>query len=499
MKQFRLFGVLALALAISMPAFAETQTVKVSGSIDAYWAYRADFDLSEGNDVALVPVNGTTVEALGFDADSHNGQGAQSDSANFWFSLVQVEVAADLTDNVAVVVNLFNQRDWNATSFAASSSGFTTAQDDEFDVGVDLAYIELKQIFYEPLSVVVGRFDIEFGRGFVLGNWNIQDPNSSLTLDEYSAVTSYDGGYAVLDFNPWTVHFVGLNLRQGAVNAEDDRNFFFTNINYQFSEYNAEWELYFGYDHNRIADTSGAAVGSTREAAKDSSTYLVGTRAQYDPIEPLTLGAEVGFQFGQQETATTTGVLAGPTPAGQSREAWAFDLFGEYRWSEHAYTPYVGLEYVYLGGDQTDTTEYEGWNGLFRSPTYGIINDYLETYYQTALVGDSSTSTNHQHLSVSGGFAPMDDLKIDGVFYWFWTEEDVFNTTGSVSSENVGQEKGSELDIFLTYDYTEDVTFGVSFAWFFPGEIYDQASKGTFNGPLNDEATAITGHVGVAF
>lgn len=500
MNKLKALGIFALALAMTAPAFAETQTVKVSGSLDVYWASRENFDLSDGNDVALVPVGNTTQGS----SVGNNARGATSDSAQFWFSVVQVEIAADLTDNVSVVVNLFNQRDWNANLFDDNSGvGYSTSNaTDEFDIGVDLAYVQMKEIFYAPLTLTIGRQDIEFGRGFIIGNWNIQDPNNGLTLDEYSAVTSYDAVVAALDFDPWTIHFASVFADQNSINSNDDRIVYIANVNYQFSEYNAEWEGYFMHDHQRVGDSTAASVPPTvNESVRTNTTYVVGTRAQYDPIEPLTLGGEVAYQFGQYFATTSTGVLVGTD--GQQRDAWALDLFGEYRWSDHVYSPYVGLEYVFLSGDDpaadNNNSDHKGWNGLFRSPTYGVIYDYLETYYQTALVGDAAQSDNHQHLAINSGFMPMDDLSIDGTFYIFWTDEDVISTTGGNSGENVGTFAGNELDVQVTYDYTEDVTFGLGLAWFFPGDIYDDAHGGSYTNSLNDTATAVTASVGVTF
>ena len=55
MKLGKALFVLALAVLIAAPAYAETQNVKVSGSIDAYWFYRGDYDLRDNNDVGVVP------------------------------------------------------------------------------------------------------------------------------------------------------------------------------------------------------------------------------------------------------------------------------------------------------------------------------------------------------------------------------------------------------------------------------------------------------------
>ena len=34
-----------------------------------------------------------------------------------------------------------------------------------------------------------------------------------------------------------------------------------------------------------------------------------------------------------------------------------------------------------------------------------------------------------------------------------------------------------EVDLVLSYDYTEDVTIGANIGWFFPGSGFDKANK----------------------
>jgi hypothetical protein len=509
MKHLRILGVFALALAFSGIAIAETQTVKVSGSVDAKWIYKENFDLRDNNDTSVVPLTGTIPGQGGGAAGAPNDETVSNDGADWFMSTVQVEIAADLTDNVSTVINLFNQRDWNANTYDAGV-GATASSNvaNEFDLGVDLAYVTLKEAFYAPLTLTLGRQDIEFGRGLIFGNWQIQDPQSTIIADEFSAVTSFDAARATLDFEPWTIDFVWANIAggQGDANDEDDRNFWFTNVNYKFSEYNAVWEAYLGVDaDNATADNTVPA--SATVTARSNETYVIGTRAQFDPVSNMTLGAEGAYQWGKSATTVVA-------TESVDREAWMFNVFGEYRWADHAYKPYVGLEYFFSSGDERTSTgaatgSNEGWNGLFRSPTYGVIHDYLETYYQTALVsgttaaGDSSSATNLQTFFISGGFAPMEDLKIDGKYYWFFTDEDVFSGTGG-ANQNVGTDLGTELDVNVTYDYTEDVTFTLGLAWFFPGDVYEgantSATPGANNfGELDATASQVVTGVNVTF
>lgn len=484
MKHLKVVAFIALALAIAAPAFAETQTVKVSGSLDAYHLYRRNLDLRDNNDQGSVP-NGGTVETT-TDTTGELNNGAEAD--NFFMSIAQVEVAADLTDNVSVVIRLVNQRDWNARAFEGSGANIAADdenQADEFDVVVDLAYAQMKEIFYAPLTLTIGRQDLWFGRGMIIGA-NYQDPNDGISANEFTAITSFDAIRATLDFNPWTIDWVYAIVDENAIDTEDDNQFHFVNVNYQFSEYKAEAEAYFLASGNR-----GAIARTATTSEVNDETYVVGGRAQFDPIPQMTLGGELAYQFGDYAAAAT-----GTTQ--RDRSAWMGEVFGEYRF-ENAWNPMIGLQYVFFSGEDTassSTDEYNAWNGLFRGPTFGNIRDWQEVFYETALTGDQSGSTNQQHFAIYGSIDPMEDLTIDAWFYWFWTDEDYLSA--GTSGTQIGDEIGNELDVHITYDYTEDVAFAVWLAWFFPGDVYDNLT-GTTGGDSDATATQVVSSVKVSF
>jgi hypothetical protein len=499
----KILAVLALAVAFCAPAFAETQTVKVSGALDAYWFYRHNLDLRDGNDSGAIPesftVPASPVQGSGSSSPTANGRN-QSDGDNYFMSIAQIEVAADLTDNVSVVIRLLNQRDWNADAFRSSQQetaepegtvGIGSENDeDEFDVVVDLAYVQMKEIFYAPLTLTIGRQDLWFGRGFVLGA-NYQDHNNSIQADEFTGTLAFDAARATLDFAPWTLDFVFASIDENRHDPEDDRHFWWVNVNYQFAEYNAEAEVYGMADVDK-ATLASAATGSaltvdTPRTSADNVTYMLGTRAQFDPIPQITLGGEIAWQFGDYFSSAAA--------IERDRSALGGELFGEYRF-DNQWKPMIGLQYVFFSGDAgTSTTDdYDAWNGLFRGPTYGDIRDWQEVFYETALAVDQPAGTNQQHFAIYSSIMPLEDMKIDGFFYWFWTDEDIIS--GATTLE---QDIGNELDIHVTYNYTEDVTFGTWLAWFWPGDLFDNQIGGGTAGDTDATAFQTVSSVKVAF
>ncbi|MBI4352650.1 MAG: alginate export family protein, partial [Candidatus Omnitrophica bacterium] len=386
----------------------------------------------------------------------------RSEGDDFFMSITQVEVAADLTDNVSTVINLINQRDWNADTFGTGAS----MTSNEFDILLDLAYVQMKEIFYAPLTLTVGRQDLLFGRGFIIG-WNPQDPQGTIQADEFTQIWSFDAVRATLDFNPWTIDFVYSKINENSHDPEDDRDLYITNVNYKFSEYNAVAEGYFITELDRAT-----TAGST--GTRDNDTYTVGGRVQFDPISQITLGGELAYQFGDY--------YASASAPSRDREAWAADIFGEYRW-DYEWKPMVGIQYVLLSGEEdlsgTSTQSYGAWNGAFRGPTYGWIHEYLETYYATGQSNDQPTSQNHQHISVYGSIKPMEDLLLSAYYYYLWTHERIHSTPTDISSSSEDDELGHEVDILLTYNYTEDVTFNFMADWFIPGDFYNSPNDST--------------------
>ncbi|MCM8782459.1 MAG: alginate export family protein, partial [Candidatus Omnitrophica bacterium] len=174
MSKVKIFCILALVGLFVVPAYAEVQNVKVSGDLAARWLIRYNYDL---------------------DKDNNTSSNAADD---YLMSSAEVQVDADLTDNVSTVVRLVNQRDWNDTSAGENVAAATT----QFDVLVDLANVTLKEFVYSPLTLTIGRQDLWFGKGFIIGAKQ-RDPKNAITADEYTVINSFDAIKATLDFDPW--------------------------------------------------------------------------------------------------------------------------------------------------------------------------------------------------------------------------------------------------------------------------------------------------------
>ena len=132
---------------------------------------------------------------------------------------------------------------------------------------------------------------------------------------------------------------------------------------------------------------------------------------------------------------------------------------------------------------------------MYRGKFDSAIREFQNVYYATAqreanaastVIDQDSGASNEQQFIIMGSVKPMNSVKLDGRYAWFRAAQKITTASGTRSKD-----LGSELDLTLTYDYTEDVSFGLLAGWFFPGKYWISGQ--------DDIATDIVGTVKVAF
>jgi hypothetical protein len=487
MKLLRAICVLGLTLGLVTSVYAGTQSVKLSGDLAVRGLYRDQYTLASREE-------GWTTRT-----------GTDRNQQQWMMSTVETQIDADLTDNVSAVVRLVNQRDWNTytknitigtTAISAVATpngrGGYTENDSAFDIIVDLAYLELKEFLYSPLTLKIGRQDLWFRRGFIVGA-NQQNPDLTLSAPEYTAINSFDSIRGTLDYDPWTVDLVYANIYGNTIQSDDGIDLYGTNIGYIFDSYNAESEAYYWFKRDRQIEAL--------YKAQNNDVHCLGLRGSADPIDNWTIALEGAFQFGQTESSAIQ-------TEGRDRRAWGLNTSVECRQftNQYAWKPVLTLEYVYYSGDRhaadlddevgvtdVDADEpgvYEqrgrarhqgttlgtntGWDPMFRGKFDSAYREFIGRFYATGAFplrphlyqsyADASFTNQHQAF-ISGTVMPTDSLTCTGRFSLFWLDEDI-------STIRTDEYIGSELDINLEWDYTEDVSFGLLGAWFNPGDLY---------------------------
>lgn len=476
-------AIAAVAL-LASPAFAAVQNVKVSGKIDSTYFLRDRFDLGSGV-----------------------GENEERRHQSFALTQTQLRVEADLSDNVQTVVQLLNERVWGDT------------QTDVNMVDINLVYVTLKEFLYSPLTVVVGRQILHYGNGFIIGdggpnNRAASGSNIGNAAGDWTLATAHDAVKVILDYKPLTIDlFVSKedsNDWVGNNEKNDDVDLFGVNANYQLGDdMNSVVEAYF---FGKIDRSNNVGTGGPFE--KTDKVYVPGLRASTNPISGLNVQAEVAWQTGLK-----TYNAGGSTVVNEKRDAMGAQAIVNYQVTQEdveKYKPVVQGVYTLVSGDgspfDSDVTAsgakrgtWHGWDPMFEAQASGKIYNALFNL------------TNAHIVELSGAVTPIEDVTTKLSWTQLWADKSLDRQLGSTSGFAQGsflvqpdsstvnstsadtavtsnRHLGQEIDADLTYNYTEDVLFGLSLGVFFPGDAFAETSTVS-----RKSASQAIAHVAVTF
>jgi hypothetical protein len=378
------------------------------------------------------------------------------DQEDFLFSQIRLRFDADLTEGVSAVVQLINERVWGASD----------SYDDTNQVEMDLAYVQLNEFLYQPLTVKIGRQNIYFGNGLIVGDPNtnrliskISNSDDNPVFADLSLQKSFDAVRGTLDYAPYTIDMIYAKIDEGHTNQRDDITLWGTNVAYDWASYNGITEGYFFATDGRTGD----------QVAEDQDyTYTIGGRMQYDPNEKWTLGAEGAYQFGDANGSYMAA-------ADEHLSAFAAQAIAEYRFLND-YNAKIGLNYTYLSGNDDNGDNYSAWDPLFEDQSPAEIINIL------------FANTNMMYTTLSGSMMPREDVTLGLSWTWAKLAENLTTATTIVPPQgspaygntySIDRDKtaiGNEIDAYACYDYTEDVQIKLTGAWFMPGDLFASAN-----------------------
>jgi hypothetical protein len=468
-KKMRKFLLAMVMVVVStVPSFAAVQNVKVSGNIDSSYVARHNFDLGFG-------LTGT---------DTYD--------QSFAMTQTLLQIDADLSDNVQTVVRLINERAWGQDT--GNSTGTPAGSD---DIDINLAYVRMKELLYSPLTVEIGRMQLNYGNAFIIGANganNVGAGNIAGFAADLTKATALDAVKAIFDYKPLTIDIFAAkaasNTLTGSTGAfEDDINLYGVNANYQLGDdMNTVIE---GYFFARINESTSSGLAGAPAASVDTDKlYVPGLRASTNPISGLNVQGEVAWQRG------TKALSAGSALINADRNAFGAQAIVNYQVKQEdveKYRPVVQGVYTFVSGDSNplDTTgattpgsqtEWTAWDPMFEDQAGGKIYNALFSL------------TNAHILELSAAVSPMED--VTAKLSWTGIHLDksldrqttlgptVGNgsraviilpdgTTAPTSRITSNLDLGYEVDADLTYNYTEDVVFGVSLGVFNGGDAFE--------------------------
>jgi hypothetical protein len=440
-KRLILALVAAAAVAlITAPAFAAVQNVKVSGDLEIMPLARNSFDLKGEQ------------------------RGTNAHEENAILSFLRLRVDADLTDNVSVTTRLLNERDWDNTN--------TTAVD------LDLAYVTLKEFLYSPLTLTLGRQELHMGSEMIVGDPDTNNAavgnlalsttaNTQTGQPDLSKKKAFDAMRATLDYSPLVIDAIYAKITEGDHGDKGDETLLGLDANYDLKDkWNSALEAYL-YDRTRGKNNIEA------NQDKKDVVDVVGARVVTNPIENLVYSLEAAYQFGQRYDATNE--------VGLKRRACALETGANYTWAKARYTPSLTLLYAFFSGDAPATNglatnKYKAWDAMYENQSYGDI------------AGALLAQSNIQVAGIKLSAKPTEDVVAKVTLHGFWwvnsyDEGDTITSTAHTTTANLDMDEnsfaGTELDAYLSYDYTEDVQFGLTAGMFRPGSAFADINNRT--------------------
>jgi len=485
--------VAAIMVVLATPAFAAIQNVKVSGDITTSYLTDSNLDLGYNGLASAGPVGMT--------------------KQNVFLTQTRLRVDADLSDNVSTTVGLINERAWNAEN--ASIDSGTTNYNNDTNVQLYLASLTLREFLYSPLTLTIGRQVFNYGNGLILGDGGAINSAGGNLADIYSDLTeatAYDGVTATLDYKPLTISLIyfknGQNLTSidgnYVSNNHQSSDVFGYNLNYQLSD---PWSTV--VEQYTFARVNGggydASLTPALPSSKADTLYVPGLRASTNPIKNLNLQGEVAWELGNIEVANPVGTAA--QQEGEHRSAMAAQFLATYSLPVlEKYKPTVNAGYTYVSGDKNGNSNYQTQSNS-SAKTYTAWDEFNTIQGAGTIYRAIFPLSNESIVSAGASVSPLEDVTAGVTWSGLWAIDPYTNgatsenpltliqpngsTAVSPQVNHNGYWLGNETDINLTYNYTEDVTFGLSMGWFVPGDV--------FTANNHDTASQAIANVGVKF
>lgn len=186
-----------------------------------------------------------------------------------------------------------------------------------------------------------------------------------------------------------------------------------------------------------------------RDATPREKLYTVGTRAVagIPAVPKLSLNGELAYQNGDQGSVDL--------------RAWGGYLGGLYEFAG-TYKPSVYLNYVYLSGDNNPLdNKKDSWNNL---AGHVDQDDFGEKGWGRIVDFNNGITNNMKVLWVGASAQPTEKVKSD---------LDIYDYRYNKKTDNNSKHLGYEVDLRVSYKYTENVAAEVIGAWFNPAKDYN--------------------------
>ena len=458
---------IAVLVALCMVAFIPTlasagvKNVQIGGEINSYLQWSDNYE--QGTQIGTKK-SSSVLQSL--DGSGTAVAHSHTNGETFLRTRAIVYVSADLDENVSTLVSVEADRVWGLGDSQSPS-----------DLAVEVleAKVALDEVFGFPIDSVIGRQYITWGEGFVIG-----DSNPYIVTDRSQAqmwiIDPFDAVCATYDAAPWTVDVMYAKIDEQSTSQDtQDLDDDLAGVKLNYAGWNKQSvDGYFLWEKDANAPKANAITRNTLGLYNDpNQVFAVGLKADGDilPVEGLTYRLEGTYEFG------TYAKCEAGSPA-VDIGAFGGYMGAKYEFGGNPYSPFIDGMWVFLQGEEAVRAgDMNQFYPFYTSEVYGeIFKEYVQS--------------NAHILKLAGGFDPIEPMNISLAFYHYIAEEGRYVANSAV---NTNENLGNELDLTVTYKYTDDVVLGLGVAHYFPGDIFEKSVAGA------DGTTAVTGSCKVKF
>lgn len=519
-------------------ANAELQNVDVGGKIEIYGGWYSDFYEPGGPEMRIVPflLPSRSLGPNGTLSAIRAGDGGNS------LSTVQqrtrLYTSADFTNDVSAFVELDSIHVWGDDFRSDYITGTDLVAETGDDVELYQGYLEACDLLGYPVRLRIGRQEMEFGSGWLVGADPGPDPFVGLSFDAVRLTIAGDAFCVdawwskLADRSPieedGDVDFYGvyahLHEAEGRGTTEPLRPhecLFPMHLVYHglartgpfrgrtaASSSEAEFDIYWMLvrDATRLSDTQFVALVEALENVFDRDDYDVtylhtmGTRGA-GTYGALDWEIEAAYQWGEADAVGALFRLDGGL-YGDSQSEWD-------AWAGHTevgytlggkYTPRLFAGGAYYGGEDNRDLSFREWLfGAGRPKASLSFNRLFSSWREDDFI-DPSAMSNFWKAYFGASASVTEAVEINASLAYFHVVENFNNPvtfnlgdwripiapSAAFWTTDNAKDLGWQLSLWAAYKYSEDLTFEVGCSHYWVGEaIADGVAFADENGLAN--------------
>jgi len=452
-----LLAILAVVGFVISPAYADLNNLDVGGKIKAMGVYS------------------NNTQDLNSDDDADQDAFARTE-LHLW-------VQAELAENVSARISLEGDRAWSSSDAVLDESGKPVS--DQLDIFLEEAFIRMADLYGMPATITVGRQFIEIGDGFVLGDALPSSPQWFSVLGEHEQ-DPFDAIMVEYELSEdWLLTAVWAKVVETRGDGEDIDHYM-ANLTFLGLE-NHVIEGYYLWTKARGSFGGNWGGGST--IANDGlDLHNIGVRAEGDVVAGLGYHGEFVWQFSDQIDGTPGG----------NQDVSAYALEAGLSWAPEALQQNdvnFGATITYLSGDDDPNDgDYKAYVQAADNRVFGEIADYFQGLVSNNIVDAYFAGVYIINVDAEAALTDRLNAALEG--YYFMADKDVAirNAAGVPVADGGNDDIGWELDGYLNYEVTEDLSAQVAAGFFAPGDAAQDWANGN-----DDTAWFLRGGVSVNF